>query len=530
MNDLRLFGADDELDVSKQYPNVNRMFRKSEPDITAKVMRLWQKEPVRFAEDSFDFKPDTWQEDVMEDYKVFRRILMLCSKGPGKTCLLAILGWHFFLTTYLPKLIAVAISRDHLMAGLWAELHLWRGRSKFAQAVCQPGSSRITLNGHEKESFIDARSFKQGSNESDQAAVLSGFHADNIAVLGDEFGDVEDAVIVTLDAILAGEDGPKKKGRVLVTANPTRPHGLLYRASRGLSKTEWKVHHVNSDPENPKRAKRVSVEWAQAQIDEYGRDHDWVRINIFGQYPLSSSSALLTELEIEQSQARKVDEKSVKNHEVRLGLDVSRGGLDSSVIVIRQGPKVHLVKAYSSSLDSTELASQVMLMCGQYKVDVAYIDDTGGWGSGVVDALQFQKRMVVVPINYGARADDDVHYFNKRSEMYVRLRDWAKARGQLPDDHKMKEDLLCPELKFFKGRFNLESKEDIRKRLGRSPDRSDALAQTFADEERMVANNENKLLMGSGNNYVCGLEDEDGGYNPHGGSYESHNDDDGSEW
>lgn len=41
-----------------------------------------------------------------------------------------------------------------------------------------------------------------------------------------------------------------------------------------------------------------------------------------------------------------------------------------------------------------------------------------------------------------------------------------------------------PKLIFHGGVFRLEEKEQIKSRLGRSPDRADALAQTFADVEQ----------------------------------------------
>ena len=520
-----LFGADDDSKLKMHHPNVNRMFGKGKThsDISAKVMRLWMDDPSRCLKDCFDFSADTWQEDIIELYRVYQRIAAICSKGPGKTCLLALLILHFFLCNRLPKIGVLGATKSSLEANLWPEICLWRSRSTFAKAATTAGRSRISLNGYETMSFIDARSTSAKASETEQSDAIAGLHADNVMFALDDAGDIPDSVIVTAEAVLTGIEDKTKKGRLLVTANPTRPKGLLYRASRGLL-PKWKVYHISGDPDDPKRASRVSKEWARDVIKTYGRDSDYARINVFGLYPLTSENLLLTEPEIEAAQRVKIDEEAVKNYPTRMGVDVSRGGADSTIVAIRQGRKVHLIRPFASNLNSTQLASQVVLLAEQHSVDEVFVDDTGGYGSGLVDLLQFQRKMVVTPVNYASRADDSDRYFNIRSEMYVRLRDWVKSGGQLPEDDMLKDDLLCPELKFLKGKFRLEDKENIRKRLGRSPDRSDALAQTFFTPDYLVVSKHNKALMGSKPNYVCGTEDEEEfqGVNAYGGGYESH--------
>lgn len=493
------------------------MYRNSDPDVSAYMMKQWREDPPLFARDQFDFIPDTWQEDVMELYRRFLRIAMICGKGPGKTATLAILGWHFFLTNKLPKIGAISHTKEQLMANLWAELCMWRSRSKFATAVTHDGQERITLKGHEKFSFIDARSFKIGANEMEQATALAGLHADNVAFLIDEAGDIPDGVIVTADAALSGKQSAVTKGRLLVTKNPIRPAGLIYKASMGLSKIDWKIYHVTGDPNDPNRASRVSKEWAEAQIAEFGLDSDYVLVNVFGRYPTVGDTQLLTLREIEESIARHIDEDAVKNAQVRIGVDVARGGVDSTIIAVRQGRKVHKIVPLKSSYNSTEVAAQVLHYAHEYEASKVYVDDTGGYGSGVVDNLQLQHGFLVEGVNYARSAADKERYANVRSEMYVRLRDWVKSGGQLPNDPYLKNDLLTPQLKFKKV-FHLESKEDIKKRLGRSPDRSDALAQTFVDEEMPRYGSTMANLSGEfSGGYHCGIEDENGR-----GGYVSH--------
>lgn len=60
------------------------------------------------------------------------------------------------------------------------------------------------------------------------------------------------------------------------------------------------------------------------------------------------------------------------------------------------------------------------------------------------------------------------------------LREWLKT-GCLPKDEELKQELICGEYFFdTRNRIQLEPKEDIKARLGSSPDLGDALALTFA--------------------------------------------------
>ncbi len=115
-------------------------------------------------------------------------------------------------------------------------------------------------------------------------------------------------------------------------------------------------------------------------------------------------------------------------------------------------------------------------------IDFAFIDVIG-IGAGVVDRLrEMGYGAKIIPVNAGDTALDDAAYRNKRAEMYGELRDWLRDQpAVLPDDDALEADLCAARYKFTsKSQYQLEDKEELKKRLGRSPDRADALALTFA--------------------------------------------------
>jgi hypothetical protein len=88
------------------------------------------------------------------------------------------------------------------------------------------------------------------------------------------------------------------------------------------------------------------------------------------------------------------------------------------------------------------------------------------------------------PINVQFHAQGlDQRYKNRRAEMWFELAEWVKASGWLPNIPELIAELATPTYTFVNGKFQLEPKEQVKERLGRSPDLADALALTFGVPE-----------------------------------------------
>lgn len=120
----------------------------------------------------------------------------------------------------------------------------------------------------------------------------------------------------------------------------------------------------------------------------------------------------------------------------------------------------------------------------------ALIVDEGGVGGGVLDQLETMG-IVVYGVDFSAKPEGSSveKYMNKRAEMWGRMAEWVKEKGCLPADDPGQEEKglsaqLCAPTYTYSGdvKMQLESKKDIRRRLGISPDDADALAITFAFE------------------------------------------------
>ena len=117
--------------------------------------------------------------------------------------------------------------------------------------------------------------------------------------------------------------------------------------------------------------------------------------------------------------------------------------------------------------------------------------DVIGVGAGVVDRLE-EQGFSVIAFNAGERAPGKdltgkLEFVDARSWAWWRLRDLLNpANGfdiALPLDDRLLGDLTSPNWKeTSSGKIRVESKKDIRRRLGRSTDAADAVIQAFIDK------------------------------------------------
>lgn len=179
-----------------------------------------------------------------------------------------------------------------------------------------------------------------------------------------------------------------------------------------------------------------------------------------------------------------------------LGLDPSRGGRDETVIAARNGHWFAPLKTYPGSAvpDGPTAAGLAMAMVR----DGAPIHvDVIGIGASVYDHLS-GAGVLALPVNCsaasGARDKTGVFGFrNVRAELWWRMREALDPSGNclmaLPPDRGLLADLAAPRWKYLAGgKVQIEAKDDIKKRLGRSPDRGDAVVNALIETPKEGTN------------------------------------------
>lgn len=444
----------------------------------------WRADPVQFVRDNFHVEPDPWQKEMLGEWgnqsKPKHQIALQAFGGPGKSACLAWCGWNG-MSCYAhkgghPKGAAVSISKPNLRDNLWAEMAKWRQQSPFLMQAFEQTSERIFARQHPKTWFMSARAFSARSNADEQGRTLSGLRAPYVFILMDETGDMPVPVLKAGEQ--AFSDTWCKFGRIAIAGNPTSHTGILYHAAQRPH--VWHLIPITGDPDDPKCSPRVDKDWAREQIRDYGRDNPWVMALILGKFPPTAINQLLGPDQIRAASERVHKEDAIQFSQKRLGIDVARFGDDRTVIFPRQG-LVAFAPMVLRKADTNKIAAKIMAVKADFHSEMDLIDDTGGWGAGVIDNMQMAGH-ALVPVHSSETADDP-RYYNKRSEMWWRMAQWIKGHGAIPKNASLMRELAVPTYTMYKGRLLVEPKDSIKKRLKFSPDVADALALTFAEVE-----------------------------------------------
>lgn len=447
-------------------------------DASRNILR-WRRDPVAFVREQFRVEPDEWQKDALlafasRDPALSRIALQACA-GPGKSAVLAWLIW-WFISCWgdkgeHPKGFAVAVTKDNLDANLWPELSKWQQRSAFLMAAFVWTSERVKSKDHPETWFVEARSFPKTASPDEMGKTLSGLHGKYVAAFIDESGGIPIQVARAADQALS--TGPEF-GKIVQSGNPLTQQGMLFAATQS---SLWHVIRITGDPDDPKRSPRISIEWARAQIAEYGRDNAWVQAYILGKFPPGGINTLLSPDQVRDAMQRHAQPGAYEAAPKIIGVDVAREGDDRSVLFGRQGV-IAFLPTVLRNVDSLQGAGRVAQRWSEWEADACFVDDTGGFGGGWIDQLRALGRNPI-GIHFAGGASTK-GFANKRAEMWWAMAEWVKGGGCLPNIPELIGELSAPTYSFKGDAILLEDKKLVKKRLQRSPDLADALALTFA--------------------------------------------------
>ena len=166
-----------------------------------------------------------------------------------------------------------------------------------------------------------------------------------------------------------------------------------------------------------------------------------------------------------------------------LGVDVARGGKDATCFATRKGNWFGRVVSVPGvqTPDGQSVAALAVLHA---KNNCMVTVDIVGVGSSAFDFLSSSGNIRVRPFNgaekaIGSDKSGQLEFVNRRAEAYWKMREMLDPSSGmdvcLPVDPELKADLCAPLWKMTARGVQIESKEDLAKRIGRSPDKGDAV-------------------------------------------------------
>jgi phage terminase large subunit len=411
--------------------------------------------------------------------------LYLCSPSliPTHNSLtFAVLALWWAMTRREPRVILLAPTHRQIEEIVWREIvTLYQRRAKF------PLGGRCFTKPDEGIRWSDGgQIFGFSTDRKENVAGYSG----NILYLLDEASGIHDA----MHEVVA----TSPTGKVAMISNPTRNSGAFYR-SHHSGRDVWRCLHLSSEQaarENPivtlpsgeRRALMPGLadeDWVSARRTEYGEASYFYDVRVRGEFSREESNAVLPLGLVTAAAERHADVS--RDGPLCIGVDVARFGADDSSMVPRRGNWTGPVEIHHGS-DNVEIAGRTLALAELHRrpgerVSVRVDTSSGG---GVADILRRHPTVDVVDVMAQEKATDS-QYSRRRDELWFAMRRWLRDGGIAPGDDRLIADLTAPTYDWDEsGRIKVESKRELRKRLGRSTDRADALALAVMPAEGRV--------------------------------------------
>jgi len=429
-----------------------------------------------------DQSPQEWQLELLEDVgkglKTIDRVIreaVASGNGIGKSALVSWLILWAISTYEDTKGVVTANTDTQLRTKTWAELAKWHrlfiGNPLFDYTATSLYSSD---NKHEKTWRIDAIPWSEQNPE-----AFAGLHnqGKRILIVFDEASAIADVIWETVEGATTDANT-----EILwcCFGNPTRPSGRFFDCFNKF-RNFWRKKQIDSRNVRISNKQQLN-EW----VDEWGIESDFVKVHVLGQFPDASANQLISRTLAEEGikRGKVLKQEDCDGLPVIIGVDPAWTGDDKLVVYLRQGNYSKVLWELVNNDDDTVVAEKLAYFQDEYNMSKGFIDQ--GYGTGIFSVLKSMGRADVWQLISFASKPVDEYYANKRAEMWAEMKKWLQEGGALENKQEILTDLTGPEAAINRrGKLQLESKDDMKRRGLASPNYGDALALTFAQPVRL---------------------------------------------
>jgi len=259
-------------------------------------------------------------------------------------------------------------------------------------------------------------------------------------------------------------NGVKIKGKGLFTANPAQS---FLKEEFILNPTPDRVYIQALPTDNP----YLGDEYIEILKDSFKNRPELLKAYLEGSWDsLGGFNQVIKDTWVSNA-SRLLRTPPVKK--VLITCDPARYGNDETVIYCLENTDIKEAVIYGQK-DLMHTANILHVLARKYDNCLIAVD-VCGLGAGIVDRL-IEMGNDVIGIDNAGKSNEPEKYYNKRAEIWCRAADmFAGGDIQLMNiEPRLRGQLCTPAYEFRNGRILIESKADIKKRLGNSPDRADA--------------------------------------------------------
>ena len=473
----------------------------------------------KFARDVLNVRLDKDQQQILEAIQMHPRVSVRSGNARGKDYVAAVSANCFLYLNVPSKVIMTAPTERQAIKIMMSEL------TKIHRNAKVPLGGEILQN-QVKFSRPDRQllAFKTSDYKIE---AWTGFHAPNLMVIATEASGIEQLVFDSIESILTGNS------KLLIVFNPNRTTGEAYHSSKsplyqkfklscldapnvvarktiipGQVNYEWVEEKVKKwcipvdlpaiqeAPEQPRQLNLQPAARCCFQFDgRWYKPNDLFLIKVMGEFPEKSEDQLIPLAWIEAANERWREQQHLElSGDLRLGVDVAGMGRDLTVFCFRYDNVVREFQTFQHK-DVMQIAGHIKTILEAAEKSHALID-TIGEGAGVFSRLQ-ELKLGSTSVKFSEAAMDPSAskkeltdftgqrtFANIRAYCYWAIRDaldpQCDGKLALPPIDELTQDLTEPRwIVRSDGKILIEEKNEIKKRLRRSPDFADALALSY---------------------------------------------------
>jgi len=467
----------------------------------------YREDPVLFFREILGVEPWSKQIEIIESIRDNKRVAVKSGHKVSKSHTASGVALWFYCSFEDGRVVMTSTTSRQVDDILWREIRMMRARCGLCvdckalnkeraaedriEVPCEHSSwidgeiGEMARTGLKSDDFREIKGFTAR-----EAEAVAGISGRNLFYILDEASGIKAEIYEAIEGNRAGG------ARVALFSNPTRTSGEFYEAFNGKSRF-YATHTVSSEDtpnakygdDDPRAIPGLAGrEWIEEKKEEWGEGSALYKVRVQGIFAELEEGKIFSVHEIAEAEARWPDTLAIGR--LRIGLDPAGTGPagDETVWAPRRGQRVGSLIAMRAQSPEAILMHTLGIVRSQRRdreIPVVVLDKEGKVGAEVHgtflaylagrDEPEFELLTV--------RASDRAHrnpivYDRQRDCLAGELLDFLRNGGAIPSDAKLAKELHAFEWieQEKTGRVKITAKKDVRKALGRSPDRFDAVA------------------------------------------------------
>jgi phage terminase large subunit len=463
---------------------------------------IYRDDPVRFAREILGVDPWHKQVEILEAVRDHQRVAVKSGHKVGKSHSAGMLALWFYCSYPAARVVMSSTTSRQVDEILWRQLRMLYAtagrclecthelRANPAARIPRPCPHSSLISGElgdlartglKSDDFREIVGFT-----AKQAEAVAGISGEHVLYILDEASGIPRVIYEAIEGNRAGS------AKLALFGNPTKNEGEFYDAFNSKARF-YKGITVSSEETPNALAHRIVIpglaasEWLEEKKDEWGENSPLYKVRVKGEFAEYEEGKIFSLHEIAQSEQRWRDSIPAEGR-LYIGVDPAgeKGSGDEIVFASRRGLRC-LDLRIRRGLDETGHLTELLNIIEDHRLPretpVAVLDRGGDIGSKVyIKIRDYAEENPGALEVVGVRPSDDSM---RQPELYPKMRDalaaslsaWFLAGGAIPEDTKLEKELHAMQWhQRADGKLKLTDKPTLRKILGRSPDRYDALA------------------------------------------------------